>query len=91
MYADLVRLLYCREVFKETMHIYHYAYFFFRRAIRDVGISGYYVPKNVVTMVFPISCIGAKSIIQIQCALTPNVSVQNEKSTFSAMRICPLG
>jgi cytochrome P450 len=52
-YADLVNLPYSLQVFKETMRIYPSAYFFFRRALCDVEISGYHVPKNVVTMVSP--------------------------------------
>lgn len=35
------------------MRIYPSAYFFFRRALRDVEIDGYRVPKNVITMASP--------------------------------------
>jgi cytochrome P450 len=52
-YADLVNLPYSLQVFKETMRIYPSAYFFFRRALRDMEINGYRVQKNVVTMVSP--------------------------------------
>jgi cytochrome P450 len=52
-YADLEHLPYCLQVFKEVMRIYPSAYFFFRRALRDIEIDGYRVSKNEVAMTSP--------------------------------------
>jgi len=52
-YADLARLPYCLQVFKEAMRLYPPAYAFSRRAIRDVEIDGYRVPKNWFVLLTP--------------------------------------
>jgi hypothetical protein len=44
--ADLVKLPYSLQVFKETMRLYPPAYMVLREAIRDVEIEGYLVPKG---------------------------------------------
>ena len=53
VYADLARLPYCLQVFKEAMRLYPPAYVFSRRALRDVEIDGYLVPKGYVVMLAP--------------------------------------
>ena len=52
-YADLARLPYCLQVFKEAMRLYPPAYAMSRRALREVEIDGYRVPKNWVVLVAP--------------------------------------
>ena len=52
-YADLARLPYCLQVFKEAMRLYPPAYSFSRRALRDVEIDGYQVKKNMVVLLTP--------------------------------------
>jgi cytochrome P450 len=52
-YADLARLPYCLQVFKEAMRIYPPAYAMSRRALRDVEIDGYHVPKNRIVLIAP--------------------------------------
>jgi cytochrome P450 len=52
-YQDLARLPYCLQVFKETMRLYPPAYAFSRRALHDVEIDGYLVPKNWVALIAP--------------------------------------
>jgi cytochrome P450 len=52
-YADLARLPYCLQVFKEAMRLYPPAYAFSRRALRDVEIDGYRVPKGWVVLIAP--------------------------------------
>jgi cytochrome P450 len=52
-YADLARLPYCLQVFKEAMRLYPPAYAFSRRALRDVEIDGYRVPKGWVVLLAP--------------------------------------
>jgi len=52
-YADLARLPYCLQVFKETMRLYPPAYAFSRRALRDVEIDGYRIPKGWVVLIAP--------------------------------------
>ena len=49
-YADLAKLPYCLQVFKETMRLYPPAYISSRRALRDVEIDGYSVPKDGVVL-----------------------------------------
>ncbi|HEX9134584.1 MAG TPA: cytochrome P450 [Ktedonobacteraceae bacterium] len=52
-YADLAHLPYCLQVFKEAMRLYPPAYAFSRRALRDVEIDGYRVPKGRVVLLAP--------------------------------------
>jgi len=52
-YADLARLPYCLQVFKEAMRLYPPAYITSRRALRDVEIDGYLVPKGWVVLLAP--------------------------------------
>jgi cytochrome P450 len=52
-YDDLARLPYCLQVFKEAMRLYPPAYAFSRRALRDVEIDGYRVPKGRVVLLAP--------------------------------------
>jgi cytochrome P450 len=52
-YADLARLPYCLQVFKEAMRLYPPAYAFSREALHDVEIDGYLLPKGYVAMVSP--------------------------------------
>jgi cytochrome P450 len=52
-YADLARLPYCLQVFKEAMRLYPPAYAFSRRALRDVEIDGYLVPKGWIVLIAP--------------------------------------
>jgi cytochrome P450 len=52
-YAELARLPYCLQVFKEAMRLYPPAYAFSRRALRDVEIDGYRVPKGWVVLLAP--------------------------------------
>jgi cytochrome P450 len=49
-YADLAQLPYCLQVFKEAMRLYPPAYIASRRALRDVEIDGYAVPKDGVVL-----------------------------------------
>ncbi|MBO0796746.1 MAG: cytochrome P450 [Ktedonobacteraceae bacterium] len=52
-YADLERLPYCRQVFKEVMRLYPPAFSFTREALRDMEIDGYRVPKGMMVMISP--------------------------------------
>jgi cytochrome P450 len=52
-YDDLVRLPYCLQVFKEAMRLYPPAYLLSRRALREVEIDGYNVPKDRVVLYSP--------------------------------------
>ena len=52
-YADLARLPYCLQVFKESLRIYPPAYATSRRALRDVVIDGYRVPKDRTVILCP--------------------------------------
>jgi len=52
-YDDLARLPYCLQVFKEAMRLYPPAYAFSRRALRDVEIDSYRVPKGRVVLIAP--------------------------------------
>ena len=52
-YEDMARLPYCLQVFKEAMRLYPPAYAFSRRALREVEIDGYRVPKERVVLIAP--------------------------------------
>ena len=52
-YADLAQLPYCLQVFKEALRIYPPAYAISRRALREVEIDGYLVPKNRIILIAP--------------------------------------
>jgi cytochrome P450 len=52
-YADLARLPYCLQVFKESMRLYPPAYATARRALRDVEIDGYHLSKGMIALVAP--------------------------------------
>ena len=52
-YADLERLPYCLQVFKEAMRLYPPAFAFARGALHDVEIDGYRVPKNQFVLMSP--------------------------------------
>ena len=51
--ADLARLPYCLQVFKEAMRLYPPAYLTSRQALREVEIDGYRVPKGWVVLLAP--------------------------------------
>jgi len=53
MYDDLSRLPYCLQVFKEAMRLYPPAYLLSRRALREVEIDGYRIPKGWVVLLAP--------------------------------------
>ena len=52
-YEDLARLPYCLQVFKEAMRLYPPAYLLSRRALKNVEIDGYLVPKDMVVLYAP--------------------------------------
>jgi cytochrome P450 len=52
-YADLAQLPYCLQVFKESMRLYPPAYAASRRALRDIEIDGYLVPKDWIVLIAP--------------------------------------
>ena len=52
-YADLPRLPYCLQVFKETMRLYPPAPGILREALHDTVIDGYRVPKGTTLMISP--------------------------------------
>jgi cytochrome P450 len=52
-YADLAHLPYCLQVFKEAMRLYPPAYAFARRALCDIEIDGYHIPKDYVVLIAP--------------------------------------
>jgi cytochrome P450 len=52
-YADLPRLPYCLQVFKETMRLYPPAFAILREALYDIEIDGYRVPKGHTVLVSP--------------------------------------
>lgn len=51
--ADLVRLPYCSQVFKEAMRLYPPAYVTSRQALHDIEIDGYRVPKGWLVILSP--------------------------------------
>jgi len=51
--ADLPRLPYTLQVFKESLRLYPPAYILSRQAIRDVDLAGYAVPAGKVVIVCP--------------------------------------
>lgn len=52
-YADLARLPYCLQVFKETMRLYPPASGILREALHDTMIDGYKVPKGTTIIISP--------------------------------------
>ena len=52
-YGDLARLPYCLQVFKEAMRLYPPVYLSSRRALREVEIDGYCIPKERVVLFVP--------------------------------------
>ncbi len=52
-FADLARLPYCLQVFKETLRLYPPAYMTGRRALRDIEIDGYRIAKGQVVLLAP--------------------------------------
>jgi cytochrome P450 len=52
-YDDLSRLPYCLQVFKESMRLYPPAYLLSRRALCEVEIDGYHIPKDRVVLYSP--------------------------------------
>jgi len=52
-YADLARLPYCLQVFKESLRLYPPAYATSRRALHDLEIDGYPVRKHQVVILAP--------------------------------------
>jgi len=52
-YDDLSRLPYCLQVFKEAMRLYPPAYLLSRRALCEVEIDGYLIPKDRVVLYAP--------------------------------------
>jgi len=52
-YKDLVRLPYCLQVFKEAMRLYPPAYVTARRALQNVEIDGYFIPKGMIVLLAP--------------------------------------
>src|SRR5579883_506460 len=52
-YADLANLPYCLQVLKESQRLYPPAYVFFRRALRDIEIGGYHLPKDQAILFAP--------------------------------------
>lgn len=52
-FADLARLPYCLQVFKETLRLYPPAYLTSRTALREMEIAGYQIAKNQVVLLAP--------------------------------------
>lgn len=52
-YDDLAHMPYSLQVFKEALRLYPPAYAFSRRALRNVEIDGYNVPKGWVVLLAP--------------------------------------
>jgi cytochrome P450 len=50
-YADLPRLSYCLQVFKEAMRLYPPSYILLRQALHDVEIGNYLVPRDYHTVI----------------------------------------
>ncbi len=50
-YADLARLPYCLQVFKETLRLYPPAYATSRAPLRDVDVTGYSVRKSDIVFI----------------------------------------
>jgi cytochrome P450 len=50
-YADLPRLSYCLEVFKEALRLYPPSHTLLRQALHDVEIGNYLVPKGYYTLI----------------------------------------
>ena len=50
-YADLPRLSYCLQVFKEAMRLYPPSYIHLRQALHNVKIGNYLVPKGYHAMI----------------------------------------
>lgn len=53
VYADLPKLPYCLQVFKETLRLYPPAYVVSRQALKDVTIDGYLVRKTQAVAIVP--------------------------------------
>jgi cytochrome P450 len=75
-YADLARLPYCLQVFKEAMRLYPPAYLMARQALREVKIDGYRVPKGWVVLLAPYT-------------LHRRVEYFTEPETFDPVRFTP--
>jgi cytochrome P450 len=52
-FADLARLPYCLQVFKEAMRLYPPIYVFGRQSIAPVTVGGYDIPSGTVVIVSP--------------------------------------
>lgn len=52
-YADLEHLPYCLQVFKEALRLYPPAYATCRRALQDIEIDGYHIPKGWAVLLVP--------------------------------------
>jgi cytochrome P450 len=52
-YADLEQLPYCLQVLKEALRLYPPAYATYRRALNDIEIDGYHIPKNWAVFIAP--------------------------------------
>jgi cytochrome P450 len=52
-YADVARLPYCLQVFKEAIRLYPPAHVFPRQALHDVEIDSYLVPKGGMVLISP--------------------------------------
>lgn len=52
-YTDLAYLPYCLQVFKETLRLYPPAYATCRRALHDVEIDGYHIPRGRLVLLAP--------------------------------------
>jgi len=52
-FGDVPKLTYLRQVFSESMRVYPPAWIIGRRAIADVEIGGYTIPKRAIVIVSP--------------------------------------